>query len=336
MAERLPRRWAFKHGAYYYRPAPGERDLFDGKTWYRLGKAYPAALREFARIKEVEAGEHLSGAIDRYIAERLPRLKPSTQDAYLAACERLRRGLGHNRVGQIRPRMVYQYMDAVAKARTMNIANVDLKVLNTIMDCCVRWGIIERNPIKKEVAYYGVKDGLKRADDTYVEDWQLAEWAKVADPQQRAFAALVMLIGTRKSDTLRIMESNIGDTLKVHTSKTEKPMEFELTPAVQAVIDEARAAKRCPSLYLFPNSRGGCYVSAKGRSQSFDERWRESMRKAIRETDLEAPFTRKDLRAKVGSDLETDRRAQELLGHSSVGMTRRHYRRGKRVIRPVK
>ena len=336
MAERLPRRWAFKHGAYYYRPAPGERDLFDGKTWYRLGKTYPAALREFARIKEVEAGEHLSGAIDRYIAERVPRLKPATRDAYLPACERLRKGLGHNRVGQIKPRMAYQYMDAVAKARTMNIANTDLKVLNAIMDRCVRWGIIERNPIKGEVAYYGVKDGLKKADTTYVEDWQLAEWAKVARPQQRAFAAMVMLIGTRKSDTLRIVESNIGDTMRVYTSKTGRTLEFEITEALRAAIEEARATKPKPSLYLFPNSRGGCYVSANGRSQSFDERWRESMRRAIEETDLEAPFTRKDLRAKVGSDLDTDQRAMELLGHTSVGTTRRHYRRGKRIIRPVK
>lgn len=336
MADRLPMRWVFKHGAYYYRPRPGERDLFDGKSWYRLGSTYPSALREYARMKEVEAGELLAGAIDRYRVERLPRLKPQTQESYSAALERLRRVLGGNRVTSIKPKAVYKYMDGIAGARTMNVANTDLKVLNRVLDCCVRWGIIERNIIKGEVAYFGVKDGLKKTDDTYVEDWQLAEWAKVADPQQRAFAALVMLIGTRKSDTLRIMESNIGDTLKVHTSKTEKPMEFELTPAVQAVIDEARAAKRCPSLYLFPNSRGGCYVSARGRSQSFDERWRESMRRAIRETDLETPFTRKDLRAKVGSDLETDRRAQELLGHSSVGMTRRHYRRGKRIIRPVK
>lgn len=336
MADRLPTRWAFKHGAYYYRPRPGERDLFDGKTWYRLGTTYPAALREYARMKEVEAGELLAGAIDRYRVERLVRLKPQTQDSYSAALERLRRVLGGNRVTSIKPKTIYKYMDGIASARTMNVANTDLKVLNRVLDCCVRWGIIERNIIKGEVSYFGVKDGLKKSDTTYVEDWQLAEWAKVARPQQRAFAAMVMLIGTRKSDTLRIVESNIGDTMRVYTSKTGRTLEFEITEALRAAIEEARSTKPKPSLYLFPNSRGGCYVSAKGRSQSFDERWRESMRKAIRETDLEAPFTRKDLRAKVGSDLETDRRAQELLGHSSVGMTRRHYRRGKRVIRPVK
>lgn len=72
-------------------------------------------------------------------------------------------------------------MDVVVKVRIMNIVNVDLKVLNIIMDCCVCWGIIECNLIKKEVVYYGVKDGFKRVDDMYVEDWQFVEWVKVVD-----------------------------------------------------------------------------------------------------------------------------------------------------------
>lgn len=336
MAKRLPTRWAFKHGAYYYRPHPSERDLFGGKTWFWLGDTYPKALRKFATIKELEAGEDLASVIDRYRAEVLPSLKPQTQASYSPALDRLRLGLGHNKVVTAKPQVIYKYMDQVRKARTMNIANQDLKVLNQVLDSAVRWGVIERNAIKGEVKYFGKKDGLKRSDDTYIEDWELAEWSKVADHQQRAFAALIMLIGTRKADTLRIMESNIGNTLKVHTSKSEKPLEFEITDALKSAIDEARSAKTSPSLYLFPNRDGNCYVSPNGRCESFDKRWRKSMAKAIKETELERVFTRKDLRAKVGSDLDTDQRAMELLGHSFIGTTRGHYRRGKRVIRPVK
>ncbi|TDR55003.1 hypothetical protein DFP85_106148 [Halomonas ventosae] len=60
------------------------------------------------------------------------------------------------------------------------------------------------------------------------------------------------------------------------------------------------------------------------------------MRRALAENDLEASFTQHDLRAKVGNDAENDARAQELLSHSGVAVTRQHYRRKNKAIRPVK
>jgi len=337
MADGLPKRWIKNHGAYYYRPAPSERHLFDNKSWYHLGRNYPDALREFARIRDIEVGEELSSAIDRYTIERLPRLKPQTQSAYKASLERLRNMIGHNNIAAISPKGVYQYMDGMAKNHTMNVANTDLKVLNGVLDACVRWGLIDRNMIKGEVAYFGKRDGLKKERDRYVEDWELAAWQSVANPQQVAFAAVIMLIGTRKADTLRIMEAHISDdSLYVKDSKTGKDDPFEMTEALREAIDQARAVKPKPSLYLFSNRNGACYVGDNGRCESFDRAWRKSMTKAIKETDLEQSFTRHDLRAKVGSDAVNEARAQELLRHSDPAMTRTHYRRKKRMIRPVK
>lgn len=337
MAKRLPTRWAFKHGAYYYRPHPSERDLFGGKTWFWLGDTYPKALRKFATIKELEAGEDLASVIDRYRAEVLPSLKPQTQASYSPALDRLRLGLGHNKVVTAKPQVIYKYMDQVRKARTMNIANQDLKVLNQVLDSAVRWGVIERNVIKGEVKYFGKRDGLKKERDRYVEDWELAAWQSVASPQQVAFAALVMLTGGRKSDTLRIMENHITkDSLTIHNSKTGEDAVYHMTEALQTAIEEARKAKPANSLFLFANHRGGCYVSDNGRCESFDRVWRKSMARAIKETDLEQSFTRHDLRAKVGSDAENEARAQELLRHTDPAMTRKHYRRKKQMIRPVK
>ncbi len=337
MAKGMPKRWAYQHGAYYYRPHPSEKDVFGGKSWYRLGSSYPDALREFARLKDVEAGELLSGAIDRYETERLPRLSPQTQSSYSASLKRIRGVMGHNRVAKLSAHFVYQYMDQVAKAHTMNVANADLKVLNGLLDASVRWGIVERNAIKGEVSYFGKRDGLRKVRDRYVEDWELAAWQSVASPQQAAFAAVVMLTGARKSDTLRIMESHVKDgMLTILNSKTGQDAHYPITEALQEAIQQARAAKPRPSLYLFANHKGGCYVSENGRCESFDRAWRKSMTRAIEKTDLELSFTRHDLRAKVGSDAENERRAQELLGHTDPSMTRRHYRRGKRIIRPVK
>lgn len=337
MADGLPKRWIKNHGAYYYRPAPSERHLFDNKSWYHLGRNYPDALREFARIRDIEVGEELHSAIDRYTIERLPRLKPQTQAAYKASLERLRSLIGHNKIAAICPKGVYQYMDGMAKNHTMNVANTDLKVLNGVLDACVRWGLVDSNKIKGEVAYFGKRDGLKKERDRYVEDWELSAWQSVASPQQVAFAAIVMLTGGRKADTLRIMENHITkDSLTIHNSKTGEDAVYHMTDALQAAIEEARKAKPHPSLFLFANHRGGCYVGDNGRCESFDRVWRKSMVKAIKETELEQSFTRHDLRAKVGSDAENEARAQELLRHTDPAMTRKHYRRKKQMIRPVK
>ncbi len=58
------------------------------------------------------------------------------------------------------------------------------------------------------------------------------------------------------------------------------------------------------------------------------------MKKALAETKLSVSFTEHDLRAKVGSDAETDEDAQRQLDHASVQMTRKVYRR-KAVTMPV-
>ena len=61
-----------------------------------------------------------------------------------------------------------------------------------------------------------------------------------------------------------------------------------------------------------------------------------TLAEAIEQTALEEPFTRHDLRAKVGSDADSDARAQALLGHESTQMTRKHYRRRVPLITPAK
>ena len=58
-------------------------------------------------------------------------------------------------------------------------------------------------------------------------------------------------------------------------------------------------------------------------------------RKAIEHTRLEERFTEHDLRAKVGSDLDTDLQASELLAHSSAQLTRKHYRRKGQMVTPA-
>lgn len=339
-SRRLPPRWAWKHGAFYYRPRDDERPLFDGRTWFRLGATYPDALRAYADRRELDMGDTLDGVIDRYTLEILPTLKPNTRGSYTASLARLRLTLGHNAARVITPQIVYQHLDAVAKASTMNVANNDLKVLNGLYDYAVRWGVVPANHIKGNVRYFGVRDGLRKTRDRYVEDWELAEWRKVASPVQWAFTVLVMLTGARKADLLRIKRSDVdlaARVLTVTASKTGKEQRFEITPALEEAIRGAFASQRVTGFWLLTNSEGGCYVDeATDRCASFDRAWAAAMRRAVATTGLRVPFTRHDLRAKVASDQVDLARAQQLLDHSSPGMTQKHYRRRRAPIKPTR
>lgn len=336
----MPKRWALKHGAFYYRTRPDDRHLFDGKSWFRLAANYPDALRVFADRKELEMVDTLASVIDRYRVEVLPSLKPQTRASYGAGLDLLQPALGRNPCRLIQPQIVYQYLDAVAKARTMNVANHQLKLINVVLDRAVRWGVIGKNPIKGEVAYFGARDGLRKARDRYVEDWELEAWQQKATPVQRAFAALVMLTGARKSDVLQILlQDERQDGLRVVNRKTGKEAIYRWTPALREAVALAKTTRRAgESMYLLTNRDGHCFVSQDGRTASFDKAWRRTMQAAIDDPSnpLKEAFTRHDLRAKVGSDADTEHRAQQLLGHSSPAMTRRHYRRAVPVIDPTR
>ena len=335
MRERLPTRWAFKHGAYYYRPRPAERHLFGDRSWFRLGKSYPEALRAFADRKELDAGETLASIVDRYSVERLHQHSRNTQASYSPSMKRIRAALGHNKAASLTPQIIYRYMDAVQKARTMNVANNDLKVINVLLDRAVVWGVIPANHIKRNVKYFGKRDGLRKERDRYVEDWELAEWQKEATAVQKAFAAVAMVTGGRKTDILQITLGDIhSDYLRLINRKSNKEVRYRMTTALSEAINLAKAIRSGDSLFLFTNANGECFVSD-GRCESFDRSWRQSMARAIKKTKLERSFTRHDLRAKVGSDADTDHRAQQLLGHTDPAMTRRHYRRNVPLIDPA-
>ena len=80
---------------------------------------------------------------------------------------------------------------------------------------------------------------------------------------------------------------------------------------------------------LFP-SRYGTQQTARG----FKSAWQRAMAEYVAAGG--ARFWEHDIRAKSGSDAQTDARAQDLLGHASASTTRRHYRRAPAKVRPLR
>lgn len=141
--------------------------------------------------------------------------------------------------------------------------------------------------------------------------------------------------GARKTDILQITLGDIRpDHLRVVNRKTDKEIRYRMTESLLEAVAMAKSVRTGSSMFLFTNARGECFVT-NDRCKSFDHSWVKSMREAIKNTKLTESFTPHDLRAKVGSDADTDHRAQQLLGHTDPGMTRRHYRRNVPIIEPT-
>jgi len=103
-------------------------------------------------------------------------------------------------------------------------------------------------------------------------------------------------------------------------------------------IERVKAARPVDnSQWLFCNRFGQSYVNEQtGKYDSWSSVWQAFMERVMKESKVTERFTEHDLRAKAGSDVESDERVHELLEHSNVGITRRVYRRKARLIRPAK
>jgi hypothetical protein len=60
------------------------------------------------------------------------------------------------------------------------------------------------------------------------------------------------------------------------------------------------------------------------------------MTRALKETDLKVRFAERDIRAKVASNADSLKRAQEILGHADAEITKRIYVRKAQLVRPAK
>lgn len=325
----LPRRWQYRHGAYYYQVPPGLEKLWDGKKVFRLGRSLPEAFKEYA--KRIEAGERaktIADILDRYALEVIPTKAAKTQKDNIMQCARLRKVFGEMFVHSIEPHHIYQYYD---KREAKVAAKREIALLSHVYTKAVQWGAIKRHPFKGQVRLPG-----ERPRERYIEDWEIIEALSLqaerrgsAVPAIQAFISLVLITGLRKGDTLRIRESDIKeDGLYVKIGKTGKRVILTWNEDLRDTIDTAKRLRPVHiSPYLFCTRRGECYVNGNDETPGWNSMWQRFMDKLLAETRLKESFTMHDLRAKAGSDQPDDEQARKLLTHESVALTRKHYRR---------
>ncbi|MDE2101215.1 MAG: tyrosine-type recombinase/integrase [Patescibacteria group bacterium] len=306
----LPRRMYQRRGAYYFVRA-------DGK-WEPLGRDYGIALKLWAErtgAKPEASIRTLADAFDRYLLEVVPKKAPKTQRGNRQQFKRLRVVFGTMRPDDLRAVHAYQYLDKLAA--TPVAANLEMALLKHVCRYLVRWGVLERHPLRD------VQMLPRHHRDRDVQPDEFRAVYALASTRMQCAMELAVLTGLREGDILALRRDSVtADGLLVTTHKTGKRLLFEMTSALSSVIERLKALHgRVASIPLFTGRRGQALTSG-----GFQSEWKRLMTDATRHGIERFHFH--DLRAMAAAESADP---VKLLGHDSPTTTKIYLRRPVRV-----
>lgn len=341
----LPARWRLLHGAYYYAVPPEALAHWDNKQLYRLGKTLPEAYKVWAaKLETVGNIKTVDKLLDRYVLEVVP-IKGAKQQADAERyIRRLRKTFGALPLADIKPQLIYQFVD---KADAKVSAHRAIALLSHAFTKAVEWGHIDRHPFKGEVRLKGEAPRTR-----YVEDWEIVECLSLDSKRKKgsvlaiqAYIRIKLLTGMRRGDLLRLQPARDfkDDGIHVEPGKTStttrKRIIIEWTDELRAAVEMAKQARPVDiSPWLFCTNKGECYFDEeKETATGWDSMWQRFMvDRVLGETKVKERFTEHDLRAKCASDAETLEHARSLLAHADGKLTERVYRRKPEKVRPLR
>lgn len=341
----LPARWQLHHGAYYYQVPPGLESRWDGKRKFRLGTTLPEAYKTWAaRLEKVDAAETVAQLLDRYALEVVPTKGAKQQLDENRYVGRLRAVFGDLLLSDMRPQLVYQFMD---KSPKKVAARRTVALLSHAFTKAVEWGYIDRHPFIGQMRLDG-----ETARDRYIEDWEIVECLSLKRqanggssgvPVIQAYIRIKLLTGISKGDLLRLVPSVDFKEDGIHVQRrkvkntTGKRTIYAWTPDLRDEVSNAMEARPQKVDLLFCTRNGTSYYNEeKDNTSGWDSMWQRFMGRVLAETKVKQSFTDHDLRAKCASDAETLEQARALLSHADSRTTKRVYRRKPEVVQPLK
>lgn len=306
----LPQRVYLRSGRYYFAAK-------DGK-WVNLGTDYGGMLRALSGLSTAPVSvDTLGQVLDRYELETLPHKAPKSQKEQSRQLGRLRAVFGHMRPDEIRPPDIYAYCDKRPPTARLR----ERELLSHVYTKAIEWGYAEANPCSL------VRLKRPRPRTRYVTDAEYITFRSMAPKVVQVVMDLALLTGQRLGDILGIRLSDIReDGIHFEQRKTGKRLVVEWTAELEEVVSAGKGLRRrVTGLHLLTNSRGQPYTT-----QTFKNLWQRTMKNWYGER-----FTFHDLRAKSASDAGSDSEAQARMGHASVEITRRVYRRAPTRVQPL-
>lgn len=340
----------------------------DGKRrWEPLGSDFHDALRTYAARVETTARPVMTvpELLSKWNAETATGRPKGTVDDIRYALPSLLKFFGEPPapMDQVDPVHIRQYLDwrvsqAVQSKRDQNKkreaeGKSPLKVTGregqvranrevAWLSAAWNWGR-DRGLTKAQNPTIGIKRYKESGRDMYIEDNELDLILAHADIPLQEAIDLAYLTGQRPGDLRQIMETDIRNgTIELDQDKTGAKLRVEVVGALAALIERIKARKAkvsgVRSLALVCDEDGQPMGKAAMRYR-FDKA-RDAAANAAPDkftADRIRASQFRDLRAKAASDIESLKKAQLLLGHTTEGMTEA-YRRKKRGVKvlPVK
>lgn len=258
----------------------------------------------------------VSAILDRYERDCLPKLAPRTQKDYARHLVKLRARFGDRIASELKPKDFGPFLHEVKYGQTSRVRQ--LAVLSAAFTEAVSsWFWIDRNVLRD------VKRPHSKPRDRLISDEEFEAVRKLAPERMGLAMQLALLTGQRQGDILRFKWTDIQDgALHVRQSKTGKRLAIQLNPALKRVLGYcAQLRNRVPSEYILPTRLGIPYTP-----EGFRAGWQRVMRRWMASGGENFHFH--DIRALAATKCATPEIAMRLLGHSTVALTRKIYRRG--------
>jgi integrase len=326
--------WSERRGFYYYRVLRGET------TYAGIGKVNrEKAIKAWVKITNRAELETTAGTfgelIDLFLRVELPRVKTEkTRNEYQRQCEKLRQRWGAEAYGQsdsdsvarrgLRRAVFHRHLrDCELRGGAIVQANHDVRLAHRIFEVAIQQGLTEYNPVGS-VEYITTKPRKRELTQADVD-----ALASAATPVFRLMVRLGEATGMRLTDIrlLRVQQIHDG-IIDLAQSKTGNDQQWEITPAVQAILDEAaKLPGRTVSMYVFP-SRRGTPLSEPSAMQM--------RRRAVKKAGLSDLQFRDIRKAAINEAKRQGRDATEFAGHSDPKTTKKHYLNEPVKVKPIR
>lgn len=337
--------WTDRRGFYFYR-VRGEETTYKG-----FGKVErEAAIREWVKITGTPAEIAVDGTvaeiIDDFVSQEIPRLErakrpngkpklsPATAKEYRRQAPLLRGEFGEKRYARTQAQSmnpdVLRLADVQRFVRRFDgqkgsvSANRMVACLSAIFTFAMRNGYCTYNPC------LGVERNDEAPRDRPVTQEDRDAIGMAACVTYRLMMRLTEATGMRLTDVRNLLIGKCGDSeIDLRQSKTGRGQTWEITPAVRALLDEAKALPgRSRSLFVFPNPRTG---------KAYSEGGVHYMRRAALEAAGLSNLQHRDLRkAAVNEAKAAGMNATEFAGHTDERTTAKHYVNAPTKVKPIR
>lgn len=324
-----------KSGTIYYYFDTGQRP----RKEIPLGSDYVVAVRKWADLIGAEGKDapvtNFEELAKKYERELLPTKAKSTQATNRSDLKLLRQFFcdpAPAPLDQIKPTHVKALLRW--KASQPTTANRLKRLFSHMFNMAREWGYTEANNPAA-----GIKGHTLAKRQYYVSDAvYMAVWRCASQPLKDAMD-LAYLTGQRPGDVLKFSERQIEDGVFVipAQSKTGKPLRIRIEGEFGSLVERIATRKsgyKVWSAALAVNMHGMAMTKQVLRDHFAEAREAAAVTMPQLADEIKKMWFY-DLRAKAADDVSDDRgdqAAADLLGHTNVSTTQRHYlRRGKKV-----